>query len=450
MHDAAAQEPSVSLAGRWQADPMTVRWVVGEWGEACGPRPSGGGDDGGVVHIEVKSDELVISGPDGKYSSDQCWAMHPELDRQSHAKGKRSWATTCRTKPNDARQEVLQTTITATNDAITFRESGQYQYSLQGQTCSASSGRWRSYRRLAEGAEPTPGPPSNPPSASPPQLEPELPVRELPAEAEPTPAPSAAPPAERAPRKPSNPCANPGAPARLEVRPARKLMRSGESFTFRAAVFDARGCALRAAVSWALEPANAAAKLENGLLDVAQGAPDAELAVVATVASQAVKVAVDVVSSERYAALLGSGAFTADGASIEAATATITSGSLGAQVAPEDGPPERKWTFVALVAGIALLFGLFGAYLLRRAQRKLARTSASEREPGTMQLGGGSAAPQNPATRPVGLVTRLEPVPSAPTAPRAATVCPVCGTLYPTRDLKSCPKDGAQLLPVNA
>jgi hypothetical protein len=158
-----------------------------------------------------------------------------------------------------------------------------------------------------------------------------------------------------------------------------------------------------------------------------------------------------VVSSERYTALLGSGAFTADGASIEAATATITSGSLGAQdVAPEGGPPERKWTFVALVAGIALLFGLFGAYLLRRAQRKLARPSASEREPGTVQFAGGSATAQSPAHRPAGLVTRLEPIPSAPTAPRAATVCPVCGTLYPTRDMKSCPKDGAQLLPVNA
>lgn len=443
----------MSLAGRWQADPMTVRWVVGEWGEACGPRPSGGGDDGGVVRIEVKSDELVISGPDGKYSSEQCWAMHPELDRQSHAKGKRSWATTCRTKPNDARQEVLQTTITATDDAITFRESGQYQYSLQGQTCSASSGRWRSYRRLAEGAEPTPEAPSTPePAAAAPQPEPTAlaPEPEPPVEPRAAPTPTAAPVAERAPRKPTNPCANPGAPARLEVRPARKLMRSGESFTFRAAVFDARGCALRAPVSWALEPASATATLENGVLEVAQGAPDAELAVVATVASQAVKVAVDVVSSERYAALLGSGAFTADGASIEAATATITSGSLGAQdVAPEDGPPERKWTFVALVAGIALLFGLFGAYLLRRAQRKLARPGASEREPGTVQFAG-SAVPPGPVARPAGLVTRLEPIPSAPTAPRAATVCPVCGTLYPTRDLKSCPKDGAQLLPVNA
>lgn len=442
VQDAAAQEPAagappaVSLAGRWQADPMTVRWVIGEWGEACGPRPSGGGDDGGVVNIEVKSDELVITGPGGTYSSEQCWAMHPELDRQSHAKGSRSWATTCRTKANDARQEILQTTITASNDVITFRESGQYQFSLQGQTCSASSGRWRTYRRLAVGSEPPP--------ASEVAPAPELPARELPREPAPVPA------VERAPRKVSNPCASPGAPARLEVRPARKLMRSGEAFTFRAAVFDGRGCSLRTAVSWALEPPGAAAKLEDGVLELAADAPDAELSVVATVASQAVKVAVDVVSSERYAALLASGNFTADGASIEAATATITSGSLGAQdVAPEGGPPERKWTFVALVAGIALLFGLFGAFLLRRAQRNPVRPGTASAPAGVAPLGAGSG--EAPSTRPAGVLTRLEPAPAAPGgAPRAATVCPICGTLYPTRELTSCPKDGAQLLPVNA
>src|SRR6185436_7983064 len=57
----ALAEP-LALAGRWQADPMTVRWVIGAWGDACGPRPRGGGDRGGVVSIELKSDELVISG----------------------------------------------------------------------------------------------------------------------------------------------------------------------------------------------------------------------------------------------------------------------------------------------------------------------------------------------------------------------------------------------------
>jgi hypothetical protein len=415
----------VSLAGRWQAEPMTVRWVIGEWGDACGPRPSGGGDPGGEVNIELKNDELVIAGGERSYSSEQCWEMHPGLDRQSHAKGSRSWATTCRTKPNDSRQEILQTTISASDDVITFRESGQYQFSLQGQTCSASSGRWRTYRRLPTGTETTPEPEPVPaPSASP---------RELPSDA------------------PRRPCANPGAPARIEVRPARKLMRAGESFSFRASVFDARGCVLRTPVSWELVDssgtaqtpgADPSAKLEGGALQIAPGAPDAELNVVATAASQSVKVTVGVVSNERYNALLASGHFTADGASIEAATATITSGSFGAgDSAPEPAAPSHKWTFVALVSGIALCLGVVGVVLLRRAER----TGKTPLEPGTL-----ADEPRPTAARAEpGAATRFDPLPAAPLN-RGGTVCPICGTLYPSRDLKSCPKDGAQLLPINA
>ena len=433
----ASAQP-VSLAGRWQAEPMTVRWVIGEWGDACGPRPSGGGDPGGVVNIELKNDELAIAGGGRSYSSEQCWEMHPGLDRQSHAKGSRSWATTCRTKPNDPRQEILQTTITASDDVITFRESGQYQFSLQGQTCSASSGRWRTYRRLPAGAE-TPAPTPQPEPAQLPPV--------------PIPVPSATPretPPD-APRRPAasggGPCASPGAPARIEVRPARKLMRAGESFSFRASVFDARGCALRTPVSWELDPVDPSAKLDGGTLQIAPGAPDAELNVVATAASQSVKVTVGVVSNDRYTSLLASGNFTADGASIEAATATITSGSFGAgDSAPEPGAPGRKWTFVALVSGIAVCFGVFGVVLLRRAQRQ--RAVKPKHDPGTVVFAG--EPPRPPAARaPDGAATRFDPVPSAPVN-RGGTVCPICGTLYPSRDMKSCPKDGAQLLPINA
>jgi hypothetical protein len=418
---------------------MTVRWVIGDWGEACGPRPSGGGDPGGVVNIEIKADELVISGAERTYSSAQCWEMHPGLDRQSHAKGQRSWATTCRTKPNDSRQEILQTTITASEDVITFRESGQYQFALQGQTCSASSGRWRTYRRSPPVGE-TPAPA---------QPEP-VPVPE-PAAATPVPVPVPVREPVDVPRRPASSgggCANPGAPARIEVRPARKLMRAGDSFAFRATVYDARGCTLRTPVAWELEPPDVSAKLEGGVLEIAAGAPDAELGVLATAASQSVKVSVGVVSSDRYAALLASGNFTADGASIEAATATITSGSFGAgDAAPEQGAPGRKWTFVALVSGIALLFGLFGAVLLRRAQQRQQSAAPAALDPGTVVFSGEPPAPGAP--RPDGAATRFDPVPSVP-ANRGGTVCPICGTLYPTRDLKSCPKDGATLLPINA
>ncbi len=402
---------------------MTVRWVIGDWGEACGPRPSGGGDAGGAVSIEERGAELSISGAGRTYSTEQCWQMHPGLIPQGHAGGRRSWKTTCRTAPNDARQEILQTTISATDHEIFFQESGQYQFSLQGQTCSASSGRWRTYRRLAPGAQPS------------------------------SPAARQAPPIE-APRRPvENPCATPGAPARIEVRPARKLMRAGESFQFRALVLDRQGCSLRMPVAWALAPAGSPALSSDGLLTVPAGAPDAELELVATAASQSVRVGVDVVSDERYAALLASGNFDADGASVDAAAATITSGSLGArQTEGEQAePPQRKWTFVGLVGAIALLFGIAGVWLARRANRGPARRRARSAvsDPGTVVFAAEDAMGDKPVRREAD-ATRLDPMSQPAPRVKPATVCPVCGTLYEAKDLKVCPTDGAQLLPVNA
>lgn len=417
---AFAQTPS-SLAGSWHAEPMTVRWVVGAWGDACGPRPSGGGDGGGAVTIEEQGSELRITGPGKTYSTDQCWAMHPELARQSHTGAGRSWKTVCRTAPNDARQEILTTTLTATDDVISFQESGQYQFVIQGQTCSASSGRWRIYRR-----------------------QPLAPV-----------APALPEPAARP--RPENPCATPGVPARLEVRPARKLMRAGETFQFRAAVTDARGCPARVPVTWELSPSDGPAQLADGSLSIAAGAPDSRLAITATAASQAVRVEVEVVSDARYAALLASGDFDAEGASADAATATITSGSIGAQQTPGEGErPQRKWTFVGLVVLIAVLFAGVGTLLWRRA----VRAARERRKARALRAGSGTIALGHQNGREVGSrwnpgatapeATRVEPDWQAIAPVKAKTVCPVCGTLYEVKDLKACPKDGAQLLPVNA
>jgi hypothetical protein len=144
------------------------------------------------------------------------------------------------------------------------------------------------------------------------------------------------------------------------------------------------------------------------------------------------------------------------GASIAPATATITEGSLGAQSAVTEGAaPGRKWTFVALVSVIAVSFGMLGAFLLSRANRQ--RQAAGAPRAATVDLGtvvfsGEGQAP--PPAAPTGDATRFEPLsqPAPMVAPvvSAAMVCPICGTLYPSRDLKTCPKDGAQLLPVNA
>jgi hypothetical protein len=397
-----------SLSGRWRAEPMTVRWVIGNWGEACGPRPQGGGDSGGDVSVEERGDELVITSEGGSFTTSQCWQMHPALDPQSHTHTGNVWKTTCRTAPSAPRQEVLQTTVSVTMDTISLQESGQYQFVAGGQTCAASSGRWRTYRRVAAS---------------------------LPA-----------PPRPSAP----NPCASPGVPARIEVRPSRKLMRAGESFSFRASVYDAQGCSVATPVAWSLSPEGAEASIQAGRLSVIEGAADAELGVTATAASQSVRVSVDVVSNERYSALLAGGDFDADGASSDAATATITAGSLGARQGAEgEEPSDRKWTFVGLVSAIALVFAILGGWLLRRARRASLRPIPRGRplpDTGTVVFAGDDTLGELPQRLDR---TRLETSGVAPAA-KPATVCPVCGTMYEGRGQKVCPKDGAQLLPINA
>jgi hypothetical protein len=382
------------------------------------------------VTIEERGNELRISGAGRVYSTEQCWEMHPGLAAQSHSGAQRAWKTTCRTPANDARQEILQTSISATDDSITFHESGQYQFAVQGQTCAASSGRWRTYRRLPLATAPSPVPAEEPPAAKAPPLD---------------------------------PCASPGAPSRIEARPARKLMRAGESFQFRATVLDRRGCILRTPVSWEISPADGRARLAQGVLSIPEGAADAQLTVVASAAAQSVRIAVEVVSDERYAGLLASGEFNADGASADAVAATITAGSLGAQPsAPEAQPTARKWTFVGVVSVIALTFAALGLWLARRATGQ-ARRHAAPRDTGTLVYPHAEAA-RTRSLAGVGGVTRLEPphgsqAPAqtqlepgghAPAAAKATTVCPVCGTLYEKQLSKVCPKDGAQLLPVNS
>jgi hypothetical protein len=363
-----------------------------------------------VVTVEEQGGELIIEGEGSRFSTEQCWQMHPALSPQSHSKAADSWKTTCRSAPRDARQEILQTTVSVNGDVITLQESGQYQFVVQGQTCAASSGRWRTYRRLVD----TPPPVAPPPT-----------------------------PAVR------NPCAEPGPPARIEVRPSRKLMRAGESFHFRASVFDAQGCSLSTPIAWELAPERTDVRIDGGRLTVAPDAADAELSVTATAASQSVRVAVDVVSNERYAALLASGDFDADGASSHAATATITSGSLGARAgASSAGTSERKWTFVGVVSAIALLFAVIGAWLLRRGRPGATRLTTRTRawpDTGTVVFTGDDAIGDPPRRLEA---TRLEP--EAAPAPKPTTVCPVCGTMYDTRGARVCPKDGAQLLPINA
>ncbi len=382
---------------------MRVAWNIGDWGKACGPRPGGGGAPGGTVTIRQVGSELSITGAGPSYSTTRCWEQFPGLSRRSHSGGRRGWRNVCKTASNDSRQATIITTISATDNTISFDETGQYQFVIEGQNCTASVRRTRSYSLIQrEGAAPPQPAASAPPPA-----------------AAPTPAP-------KKPEPPPKRCGETGPPARLEVRPSRKLMRPGEQFTFRAAVLDSSGCRLSVAPSWKIDKQDAPAKMTGpGRISVADDAPETEIPLSAVVAGHAAHVVVEVASSKRYDALLGSGDFDQSGESGDAAVAVIASGSIGSRsVVARDAARARKREFIAILGGAALLLGIIGLVLVRRTRRQHAASESDES--GSPETGG----------------------PGASRAPaRRGMICPTCREEYPA-DAGFCAMDGNRLIPV--
>ena len=396
---------------------MHISWNIGDWGDACGPRPGGGGAPAGTVTIRQQGGELSISGAGRSYSTTRCWDQNPGVSVVSHSGGKRGWRTVCRSGAGDARQATVITTVTASDSYITFDETGQYQVVISGQNCTASVRRSRSFRLIQREGEPPPAPATPAPAPTPTAAETPTP---------PTPAPRPRPEATTAPREG---CENAGPPARLEVRPSRKLMRPGEEFAFRSNVLDANGCHLRTvAPKWRLADEKAPAKLVGpGKIRIAPEAKESELTLSASVGGRAVKVTVVVVSRERYDALLRQGGFNEAGESTEAAATAIASSSIGAgsAVAGDEGT-TRKVIFVAVAGGLALLFGVVGLVLVGRNRKR--RAEAQRQAAARLAY----SAPPPPA-------------PSVP-SPRG-TVCPTCRREYPPGTI-FCPVDGNQVIPI--
>ncbi|HEX4337845.1 MAG TPA: hypothetical protein VH062_18170 [Polyangiaceae bacterium] len=414
----ARADDSLTLAGRWSASPLTVRWIIGEWGAACGPRPSGGGENAGLVVITQQGAELTISGGGRTYTTTSCWEQYPGIGRIGHAVSARSYKTTCRTPPADPRQASLVTTLTATDTSISFYEAGQYQFVIQEQNCTASVGRYRTYS-LLERAGTAPPPSSAAPSASA--------VTDL-----------------KKPEPVSNRCANPGAPARLEVRPARKLVRAGDQYTFRAIVSDAAGCVVYQRPTWAFESGGDQADLAGqGTIAVHPNAPEGELKLTASIGGRSAVVTIEIATAARYDKLLQSGAFNAQGEVDEAATVAIASQAIGATSAvAEDRASGRKWMFVGLVGVVAVMLALAGLLVFSRSRKARAAETAKDAARRTQA----SAQPPVPVAPPPVVPSPESVAPVTPRVPR--TICPICGQQYPSES-RYCGKDGATLLPLN-
>jgi len=264
---ASARAEAPALDGIWSASALRSDWNIGDWGAACGPQPSGGNEAGGSVTITVQGSELVINGLGRSYATTQCWEQYPGLARVSHSSGTSSWRTTCKTSSGDARQATVVTQLSASGSRISFDETGQYQFLIKGQNCTASVRRTRSFSR---------------------------------AEAAAAPSSAAAEKPKRAPR-----CERVGLPERLEVRPSRKLMRPGESFTFRSNVVDKAGCSVGVAPVFRVQSGGGHVELTSvGKITVAEDAPESEVRLQASVGDRALGVVVEIVSRDRYDALL--------------------------------------------------------------------------------------------------------------------------------------------------
>src|SRR5262245_28743470 len=136
------------LSGQWSATAMTATWKIGDWGPACGPEPSGTGAPAGTASVVEQGSELVIIGPGRTCSTKECWEQYPGLRLTSHSAGVKNWRNTCRTAPGDPRQAQLVTTVTASSTQIAFDETGQYQFVIKGQNCTASVRRTRFLRPI--------------------------------------------------------------------------------------------------------------------------------------------------------------------------------------------------------------------------------------------------------------------------------------------------------------
>jgi Double zinc ribbon len=384
-----ARADAPTLAGSWTATAMRSDWNIGEWGKACGPSPSGGGAAGGNVTITSTGNELHFSGAGRDFATTECWEQYPGLSRVSHSGGARGWRNSCKTKPTDPRQASIVTTMSATDTSIAFDETGQYQFVITGQNCTASVRRTRTFLLVQREGDAAPPVASALPAAKP----------------------------------QSNNCASPGPPERLEVRPARKLMRPGESFEFHTTVLDSAGCALALSPVWKVVTEQAALNLLGpGKIAVPADAPEATVELQATLSGHSAQVVVEIASQQRYDALLAQKGLNAEGESNDAAVARIATTAIGGgSVVARDDSQRRRVTFVGVVGGTALVLGLLGFFLVQRSRRR-------------------AVVPEPRISR-----ARLAPALTPTAVPPLAKLCPTCREEYPP-EATFCPNDGNRLV----
>jgi hypothetical protein len=347
------------LDGRWKQSALREDFAVQQWLDAgCGPPPqsttTGGGE---VINIRMEGDELAFVGGGRVYRTNQCYDPMPTLARESHSRASdgKTWRTRCVTPALDPRKTVLNTLVVVTTEShIDLVETGRYEITLESGRCMADVKRTRTFDLvLDDNAVPT--------------------------------ATTHAPPKPTA-RAPDTPrpalCGSPGEPTKLEVRPSKKLLRTGETFTFRGLVLDVKGCETRTATTWKIAPESIGKGVTvdaAGNVTIATNAAEGSVEVVATAAGKDARVIVEITSPAGYDELLARSGLNAAGENDEAATAAIASQSIGAgEGKVEDRARERRLVFLAIVGGVLLVLGVVAVMLLKRGRRAKALLEQAE------------------------------------------------------------------------
>lgn len=402
-----------TLSGTWTASAISERWNIGDWGEACGPKPAPHGAGGGTVTVTDTGSELSFSGG-GYPRTTGCFEMGGGINVVSHGGGARGWKTRCATSPNDPRRATIVTTLTATDTLISFDETGEYQFVLKEQNCTASVRRSRSYslvKRLGDDAPPptataSAAPPPATTSAAPPPVEA---VKIVEPKSDP---------------KPSRTCDTLGEPARLEVRPSEKLLKPGETFVFTAIVTDAAGCRMTLAPTWSVVGDAKGLTVTNGSVAVDAASAEGPVVLQVTVAGKSVKANVEIVSPDRFQEILSARRLNAAGENENAAVATLATGSVGGGSAEaSDGSRTRRFAFLGVVGFSVLSLGGVGLFLFRRSRGRT--VEVEEIVQGETQMK---------------VVKKKRMVAITVTGRK----CPACGRTFPP-NVTICPHDGAKL-----
>jgi hypothetical protein len=350
----------LSFDGPWAMSEISQTFVVQHWGARCGPRPiSGTMLPAAAVQLKGDGVEIVVTGDQRTWRSDGCIDQLPSLARRTHSHQARSWRTECATPPGDPRHAVVNTAffLAPGDDVISLAETGRYEFLLDDERCVADIKRSASLTRVLAPAA----------------------------------AGAAQSPVEGArDAGPKVDCSSPGEPARLEVRPSRKLLRLGETFSFRGGVVDSRGCPTQSPVQWAVGPVSfrdrkehtarptidAAGKLAVPKVDFG----DAAFEVIATAGGRAAHASVEATSPSNFDALLAQSGLDPNGERTEPSTAALATSTIGAQRAnAEDGAARRRVTFLSVVGLLAVMLGVVAAIGATRARKaRLAERAAEE------------------------------------------------------------------------